>query len=331
MNAGSPISMISEKGSRRICRISLTTTATRRLTAAPPGRRLPPASTWWMKTSSSEGRMRSIEDGGLPAAVSSSPMPRRPSAASATTTWMRVPKTEVSSAQGCAASASSASLTRGATTSRTVRPAKTLLQARDRAQGHEPPRVDEGEAPAVLGLVEVVRGDEDGHPVGRHLVDQPPEAPARDRVDPARGLVEEDDPRAVQDRAGEGQALLPAPGQLAGEPVLAALEARHVQRPGLALARGRAPQAVDPAEEAQVLEDGEVVVEAEALAHVADALLHLLRLLRRRRCRARGRCPRSASGGRRACGSWWTCPRRSRPGSRRSRPSRPRARRGPRP
>ena len=42
----------------------------------------------------------------------------------------------------------------------------------------------------------------------------------------------------------------------------------------------RAVQAVDPAEEAEVLAHREVVVEAEALAHVADLPLHALGVLR---------------------------------------------------
>ena len=53
---------------------------------------------------------------------------------------------------------------------------------------------------------------------------------------------------------------------------------RSAQR--LALAGRRPPQAVDAAEEAQVLGDGEVVVEAEALAHVPDPPLHALGVLR---------------------------------------------------
>ncbi len=102
----------------------------------------------------------------------------------------------------------------------------------------------------------------------------------RDRVDAARGLVEEDDAGPVHHGAGQRQPLLPAARQLAGQPVLLALEARHVDGPGLALAGLGTAQAVDPAEEAEVLPDGEVVVEAEALAHVADAALDALRVLR---------------------------------------------------
>ena len=45
-----------------------------------------------------------------------------------------------------------------------------------------------------------------------------------------------------------------------------------------------------------------------------------LGVLRRRRCRARARCPSWARAGRRACGWSSTCRRRSRRGSRRSRP-----------
>ena len=51
-------------------------------------------------------------------------------------------------------------------------------------------------------------------------------------------------------------------------------------RPRLALAGRAAAQAVDAAEEAEVLAHREVVVEAEALAHVADPPLHALGVLR---------------------------------------------------
>jgi hypothetical protein len=53
-------------------------------------------------------------------------------------------------------------------------------------------------------------------PIGE-LVDQLPEAAARQRVDARGRLVEEQDRRLVQHRAAERQALLPAERQLAGQ------------------------------------------------------------------------------------------------------------------
>jgi hypothetical protein len=84
----------------------------------------------------------------------------------------------------------------------------------------------------------------------------------------------------MQHRAGQRQALLPAAGQLACQKLFLALEGGHAERPGLALGQRRAAQAVDATEEAQVLAHAEVVVQAEALAHVADPALHGLGVAR---------------------------------------------------
>ena len=112
-----------------------------------------------------------------------------------------------------------------------------LLELRHRAQRGQLAGMDEREAMAVLRLVQVVRGHEHRHARRGHLVDERPEEPAGERVDAARGLVEEDDARAVQDRAGEGQLLPPAARQLARQAVLLAAQARHLDGPALALQR----------------------------------------------------------------------------------------------
>ena len=70
-----------------------------------------------------------MDDAGLPADSRSRAISRRPSSGSRTTTWMRVPKTEVSTAHGAPPIASSASPTRGATTSSTAWPPKTLFSS----------------------------------------------------------------------------------------------------------------------------------------------------------------------------------------------------------
>ena len=159
--------MISEKGSRRTWRSSLTHDRAQAPHAgsppAPLGRAASAASTWWMKTSSSEGRMRSIEDGRVAGRGEELARSRAgPRSASRTTTWMRVPKTEVSTRPRLRRRAPRAPRRRAARcTSSTASPGEDLLQLGDRAERHEPAGVDEGEAVAVLGLVEVVGGDED--------------------------------------------------------------------------------------------------------------------------------------------------------------------------
>ena len=77
-------------------------------------------------------------------------------------------------------------------------------------------------------------------------------------------------------------------------------------------------QAVDAGDELQVLLDRQVLVQAEALRHVADVALDLVALRAgcRSRARCRGRC--RASAGRTACAAWWSCRSRWGRGSRRS-------------
>ena len=115
-------------------------------------------------------------------------------------------------------------------------------------------------------------------PALRELVDQLPEAAAGGRVDAARGLVEEDDLRLVEDRAAERQPLLPAHGQRPRQASLASLEAGHLEHPGQAAVDRLPGQPVGAAEKADVLGDGEVLVERELLGHVADDLLDPLGL-----------------------------------------------------
>ena len=245
--------MMRENGSRRTCRNSFDHDREEAPHRAPSRRCASAASTWWMKTSSSDGRIRSIEAAGF-AGRGERPLDRRPALAGVADDdvdpgpedgGLDRPGLRADRLEGLADPG------RGHLQHRV--PGEDALQLGDRAQRHEAAGVDEGEAVAVLGLVEVVGGHEDGHPVRRHLVDEPPEAAARDRVDAARGLVEEDDAGPVHHGAGQREPLLPAARQLAGEAVLLALEPRHVDGPGLALAGLGPAQAVDAAEEAEVL------------------------------------------------------------------------------
>ncbi len=79
-------------------------------------------------------------------------------------------------------------------------------------QGDQLAPVDEPEPVAVFSLVHVMGGDEDRYPFTGHMVDQVPEAPPADRIDPGGRLVEEDDRGLVEYGAAERQALLPAAG-----------------------------------------------------------------------------------------------------------------------
>ena len=135
---------------------------------------------------------------------------------------------------------------------------------------------DVDDAVAALGLVHVVGGDEHGQPVLGEAVDLVPELAPRLRIDAGGRLVEEQQPRLVHDAGGEREPLLPAAGERAGELVLAARQAEAVERlvDGLAEVRQR----IEPRDELEVLADRQILVEGEALRHVADLALDRLGL-----------------------------------------------------
>ena len=124
----------------------------------------PRASTWWMKTSSSDGTIRSIDGGRVPGR-GEQPLDLAPAR-------LGVPHHHVDA--GCRRprsrapraarrSASRASPTPGRRRPRGPRrPAKTRFSSDDGAQRHQAAGVDQGQPVAVLGLVEVVGGHEDG-------------------------------------------------------------------------------------------------------------------------------------------------------------------------
>ena len=83
-----------------------------------------------------------------------------------------------------------------------------------RAHGDDPAVVDDGHAVAEpLRLVHVVRGQEHGRPPALKLVHDVPDLPPRLRVEAGRGLVEEQQLRVADQRAGHGQALLLPAGE----------------------------------------------------------------------------------------------------------------------
>src|SRR5690606_36227300 len=86
-----------------------------------------------------------------------------------------------------------------------------------RALEHEPALAEDREAMAALGLVHVVRRDEDGRaPIGE-LEEALPELAPRLGIDAGRRLVEEDKLRIVDDGAREREPLLLAAAEAVGE------------------------------------------------------------------------------------------------------------------
>ena len=133
---------------------------------------------------------------------------------------------------------------------------------------------DIGDLVTALGLVHVVGGDQHGEAIGRERMDLVPEIAPRLGIDAGGRLVQQQQLRIGQRAGAERQPLLPAAGQFAGELFLAALKADAVDH----VARGPAGigQAVEPRDEFEVLPHRKVLVQAEALRHVADLALDLV-------------------------------------------------------
>ena len=121
-------------------------------------------------------------------------------------------------------------------------------------------------------------GDHHRDPALRELIDEVPELAAAHGIDAARGFVEEDHLRTVEHRAPKCQPLLPSARQGPGQEVLPPPEAGEGDPLLRAVPRLGPGQAVDARIERQVLRNGQVVVEAEPLGHVPDALLDALRI-----------------------------------------------------
>jgi hypothetical protein len=146
-----------------------------------------------------------------------------------------------------------------------------------RAVGDDPSVQDEGKPIALLRLVHVVRGDEDRHPaVGRELVDQVPEEPPPLRVHAPGRLVEKEQLGLVQERRRERDALALAGRQARGHRGQERREAQSLRELADPAFEPGDAKAVEGAEEAQVLADGQVDVERELLAHVSEPGLPLL-------------------------------------------------------
>src|SRR5213594_4207218 len=152
------------------------------------------------------------------------------------------------------------------------------LDLRRAPVGDEPALIDEAEGVAQLRLVHVVGRHEDRRALVGQPPDDRPERPPRDRVDARGGLVEEDQPRAVHEGAREREPLPIAAGELARELARVPAEVAEAQHLLDACRAVGAGDHVDARIEHEVLLDRQVVVQREALRHVADGRLDTLRI-----------------------------------------------------
>ena len=124
----------------------------------------------------------------------------------------------------------------------------------------------------AVGLLQVLRREQHRGPVGDQLLDDVPQVAAAGRVEPGGRLVEEQHRRAVDERGGQVEPPAHAARVGASRPVGGVAEAEPLEQlvgPGPDDAPG---QVREPADEAQVLAAGQVLVDRGVLAGEADAL-----------------------------------------------------------
>ena len=121
------------------------------------------------------------------------------------TRWTRSPNRPTASAGNACRRAAAALRGSSAADLQDRAPHQELHLVR-RPTGEELPLVDESDAAATLGLVEIGRGDEDRQPSSQELVEDPPEVAAGDGVHAVGGLVQKED----LGRVDEGARAAPA-------------------------------------------------------------------------------------------------------------------------
>ena len=140
--------------------------------------------------------------------------------------------------------------------------------------------VDDGEPIGeVVGLVEVVRRQQDGHPLGaRHPGDLRPHLGASLRVEAGRRLVEEEDHWAVDQADGDVELAVHAAAVGLGEPVGRLGEVEAVEQLVSAFVRGRSAEALDAGGHDEALAAGHHRRGARLLGDQTDAVAHRARV-----------------------------------------------------
>ena len=247
-------------------------------------RAAPPAfSTTSRNTSSSDGAttVDATSTGDARAAAARRERRRRRRRATRSTACTAVPKRLVFSTSGIASSARIAVDRLRRATSTIGRPAKTCFSSLDGAERRQPAGVDDRDAVAVLGLVQVVRRDEHGDArlrrassisrqnCRRDSGSTPPVGSSRNTIGGSWRIAQ---PSARRWRQPPGRSRV----SVCSRPRRPAISSTNARR----AASRSAVEPVDAAEEADVLIDGQQLVEREPLRHVADALLHAFGIAR---------------------------------------------------
>src|ERR1035441_7316754 len=138
--------------------------------------------------------------------------------------------------------------------------------------GEELPLVDEPHSMAAIRFIEIGGGDEDGYPFFQELVENAPEVAARHRIDPIGRLVEKEELRRVDQGAGKAELLLHPSGKIACLAPFKRSQVAEGKKPLYFFSAPLLRHAIYISIKMDVLHDGQVGVEAEALAHLADQI-----------------------------------------------------------
>ena len=177
----------------------------------------------------------------------------------------------------------------------------------------------------LLGLVEVLRRQQHGRAALREILDGLPHLEARLRVEPGRGLVEEDD-RRVADQAHRDVEPAAHAARVGRRLAAAGVGEREAGQQVVG-DRSRVLQVTELRDQHEVLAAGEHFVDGGELPGQADRLADIGLRWRRRRSRGPSRCRHPPSAASRGCARPWSCPRRSSRAARRCCPVRRRSRR----
>ena len=134
---------------------------------------------------------------------------------------------------------------------------------------------EEADGGAAFGFVHVMGGDEDGRAVVGEFVEEIPDLLTVDGIEAGGWFVEEEDGWLVEEGGGDGEELFEATGEGAGEGESMGGEIDGFEEEldaGRDLGRG---DAVSGGEEAEIFEDGEIVIEAKFLGDVAEERANL--------------------------------------------------------
>nr|WP_245928517.1 hypothetical protein [Murinocardiopsis flavida] len=129
----------------------------------------------------------------------------------------------------------------------------------------------------LLGLVQLLGGQQHGRPGRDTFGDHPPDPPPADRVEADRRLVGEDHGRRTDEARGEVEPPPHAAGVGAHPPVGGLRQVHQVEHLGGAVGGGRPAVAPEPRDQPQVLPSGQGPFDGGGLADTADQPPHRAR------------------------------------------------------